>query len=536
MSLSCKLLKSSSPSGGVGDSHKEAIPSVHANAAFPALSADVLDALIADIPELGKYRNEVLEAERAAINAILADTRAKSRASLSLSDSNFRVSGYESKDARDDDLLRLNLIPTAFAADGPPDMPEMGGVGSYLIGHQIGFFKPDDVSIREEDRGKSETKSIKDEKTGTVQATQTTTVNADGSVSMELTTSVSMPPFGLSAKSRVKITGNVCPNAEGNVDLTVEHGSNGRAGSSDSIIYDKTLTARVKASVNDNAEVAGIDVDVKQSTRSTAGGRQVYVETSQSGHGTTSRYSDVEFGNFKIDRASSQVTQADQELSDAGLQNASRLAQGMLDAAKERWQGSGCVRIEAPSPGTVAVNTTTQIPVKVVHILDGTDVPSKLEATLSGGASIDPALVPKTAGTLTYVAPGESGKTATIRLTANSKRGRATLDLTASTSSGSFLIVGGLDDFQTSTKVCDIMKPFTLTGGGFKNEFSGGMSGTYRYTGPFQAEGSGTYTIYLTDDYGKAGTMIGQGSGSVLGRYTGTGTEKYTLTPIEPCS
>lgn len=99
-----------------------------------------------------------------------------------------------------------------------------------------------------------------------------------------------------------------------------------------------------------------------------------------------------------------------------------------------------------------------------------------------------------------------------------------------------FQIVGGLDDWQTSTKVCDIMQPFTLTGGGFKNEFSGGLAGTYSYSGPFQAEGSGTYTISLPDGLDKPGTMTGQGSGSVLGTYTGSGTEKYTLTPIEPCS
>ena len=99
-----------------------------------------------------------------------------------------------------------------------------------------------------------------------------------------------------------------------------------------------------------------------------------------------------------------------------------------------------------------------------------------------------------------------------------------------------FQIVGGLDDFQTSTKVCDILQPFTLTGGGFRNEFSGGFAGTYRFTGPFQSEGSGTYTISLPEGLDKPGTMTGQGSGSVLGQFTGTGTEKYTLTPIAPCS
>lgn len=99
-----------------------------------------------------------------------------------------------------------------------------------------------------------------------------------------------------------------------------------------------------------------------------------------------------------------------------------------------------------------------------------------------------------------------------------------------------FQIVGGLDDWQTSTKVCDIMQPFVLTGGGFTNKFSGGLVGTYSYSGPFDAKGSGTYSISLPEGLDKPGTMTGQGEGSVTGGYSGSGTEKYTLTPIEPCS
>jgi hypothetical protein len=98
-----------------------------------------------------------------------------------------------------------------------------------------------------------------------------------------------------------------------------------------------------------------------------------------------------------------------------------------------------------------------------------------------------------------------------------------------------YRVVGGLDDWQTNTLVCDIMKPFTLTGGGFTMQLSGGLSGTYDYTGPFNAHGTGTYTISLPDGPGKPGTMTGGGAGSVEG-HTGYGTEKYTLTPIEPCS
>jgi hypothetical protein len=98
----------------------------------------------------------------------------------------------------------------------------------------------------------------------------------------------------------------------------------------------------------------------------------------------------------------------------------------------------------------------------------------------------------------------------------------------------SYQIAGGLDDWQTNSKVCNIMKPFTLTGGGFTMQLSGGISGTYTYSGPFNAQGTGTYTISLPQGLGQPGTMTGGGAGSAEG-YTNTGTEKYTLTPLDKC-
>ncbi len=98
--------------------------------------------------------------------------------------------------------------------------------------------------------------------------------------------------------------------------------------------------------------------------------------------------------------------------------------------------------------------------------------------------------------------------------------------------SAAYQIVGGLDEWQTNTAVCDIMKPFTLTGGGFIVNFSGGLSGTYTYTGPFAASGGQSYTISLPDGVGKPGTMSGGGVGCAGGECA-DGSEFYTLTPIE---
>ena len=86
--------------------------------------------------------------------------------------------------------------------------------------------------------------------------------------------------------------------------------------------------------------------------------------------------------------------------------------------------------------------------------------------------------------------------------------------------------------------MCDITQPFTLSGGGFTAKFSGGNTGTYTYTGPFNARGDGRYSITPPSGPGQTGSMTGTGSGSVdtpLGRFENSGTETYTLTPLTQC-
>jgi hypothetical protein len=329
-----------------------------------------------------------------------------------------------------------------------------------------------------------------------------------------------------------QMDGQRCPNAEGQLPFTVKVTLGAGSGGTS---YSRDATAMVRAVVADDAKVESYTMDLMQATRQVKDGVPVYLET-----GATIKQdgSDRTYSNFRVIRHSQSATEANAEpLSLAGLSAAWSAGVNALKIAEGNWLKGGCTKIEAPSPGSVAPSSATAIPVTVRHRFDGTEVPSKLEAVLSGGTSVEPTTLTKTKGTLTYTAPGEQGKSATIKLTATSRRGRATLDLTANTGGGSYRIVGGLDDWQTNSTVCDIMKPFTLTGGGFTMQLSGGLSGTYTYTGPFNAQGTGTYTISLPDGPGKPGTMTGGGAGQVTGDkvYTGSGTEKYTLTPIEPC-
>jgi hypothetical protein len=177
--------------------------------------------------------------------------------------------------------------------------------------------------------------------------------------------------------------------------------------------------------------------------------------------------------------------------------------------AESKWQGGGCVKIGAVSPGKVDEGSIHQIPVRVVHKFDGADIPSKLTAELSGGSSIDPSVIPKTAGTLTYVAPDESGQTATIKLRSASRRGRAMLDLTASTG-GMYTVDSKSNNVSFTGKICGSKKTFTLNatfpGGTSVMTFNpgGSMSSSGGGSGCTQT-GSGTYTI--TENPDGSGTL-----------------------------
>ena len=142
-----------------------------------------------------------------------------------------------------------------------------------------------------------------------------------------------------------------------------------------------------------------------------------------------------------------------------------------------------------------------------------------------------------------YTAPQFEPRPNTVAVSASVDRGaRGTVllvsNITVVDEAAAYQIVGGLDDFQVNQAVCDITNPFTLSGGGFTAQFSGGNTGTYTYTGPFNARGDGRYSITPPSGPGQTGSMTGTGSGSVdtpLGRFENSGTETYTLTPLTQC-
>jgi hypothetical protein len=326
-----------------------------------------------------------------------------------------------------------------------------------------------------------------------------------------------------------RMEGKRCPDANGNVDFTVKIRLSGKHGSSS---YIQDVTAKVTATTNDDGDANQYVMKLNQGIQESVGGRNTYIEnefdvTSNGGPDVVSPPRTV--------RSSQDAGPHPEELATSGNRAGLQAGYTGLKLAEAMWKNGGCVAIVANSPGRVDVNSTTQIPVDVKHKYDGSAVPSKISASLAGESSIAPTSLPTTAGEIAYTAPGEQNKTAKIELTSKSKRGGAKITLDASTGGAAYRIVGGKDAWQTNTVVCDIMKPFTLTGGGVTMKLTGGLSGTYTYTGPFGSHGGESYTISLPEGPGKPGTMTGGGVGCAMGKCRND-IEKYTLTPVDSAS
>jgi hypothetical protein len=452
--------------------------------------------------------------------------------------------------------LKELLTPARYEepvrSSGPALLMFQGGMASAadrahaagLIGGLITGLKQ---IFSENHKSAASAGSVKDRKTETKDGTTSTmgvelSFNDDGSSTfgLELKTESEKPGNKFMGEMTGKVEGLDCPNAEGQVPLTVRLRLGGVAGG---VGYTQELTAFIRATVDDNADIATTTIDLTQGTREVNKGREVYVET-----GMTVQYErnaeNFRDSNWRLIRNSQnflEVKEQAEAMARSGQDSALTMAMTVLKIAEHKWQNGGCVQIVANSPGNVAVSSTTQIPVKVTHKFGGADVPSKLEATLSGEASIDPNLIPRTAGTLTYVAPGETNKNATIKLKASSRRGRATLDLTASTGGQSYRVDGVSNGVSFKGEICSLNKPFAIDaqfpGGSAKTSFtpSNASSGSTTVSGGGGGcvhTGGGNYTVATNADGG--GTITWTTSDKIAcPGFNNSRTATFTL-PLKP--
>lgn len=106
----------------------------------------------------------------------------------------------------------------------------------------------------------------------------------------------------------------------------------------------------------------------------------------------------------------------------------------------------------------------------------------------------------------------------------------------------SYRATGGGGDWAASGTICDIAKPFTLSGTGLtvKATPGGATGGRYQLggnAGGASWSGSGSYTVRRDQD-GEGGTLTMKGTNTIqtpLGAYSDSGKATFTLTRIDPC-
>ncbi|TXC66786.1 hypothetical protein FSC37_16145 [Piscinibacter aquaticus] len=376
-------------------------------------------------------------------------------------------------------------------------------------------------------------------------ASMRVTAGADGRFTAELT-STSTIPMVLSANSKVALTtAGLCPDAAGKVEFTLRLSQEGCAGSGGNVVYGREIEAHVSATVGDDANVAEADIRTRQGERSTAGGRQVYIETATEWHQSGPDSSKIQMRNHRLVRASSQASDADAALAESGVRTALVTAAGALYGAEARWKSGACIRIDAASPGRVKPRASSRIPVRVLHRLEGGEVAARVNASLSGGTSITPELIPAAPGTITHVAPDSQRAEMEIRLVATSRRGKAEELLRLSIAGTGWRIEGRLDEATIKGVVCGSLdSPFTAiapeVAGQWQFTPSGADGGTFSYVaanvGGTRGTGQGRYSVIAEGGEPVAIHITGSGSiQSPVGTFSGPINEKLTLTPIPSC-
>ena len=348
-------------------------------------------------------------------------------------------------------------------------------------------------------------------------------------------------PGGLQGKVTTKVEVTTCPDASGKIDIgftsEAEIRASGQAGTGASI----KVTANLSKYLDDDAQLVDdqVDMDVHVDQRTFDNYEGSFVDITD-----TLSTSKGEMGT-KVNKRSGQAVDASLQAAKAIADMAKMAAMQALEGAKKGWESGRCVDLQVTSsPGKrkgVKPGTPFEIEAKPRAKSDGAPTGGSVSATLTGGASLQPSGKVRADAKYRYKAPEEKDKAASIAFEARSKRGvgRASAEFDTKPPPA-YRAAGGGGEFYGTGTICDLEKPFTISGSGVTIKFSpsSASGGSYSYSGNmsgFAVWGGTSYTVSADEN---GGSMNGSGTGCVAtpkGTFCRGGTEKYTLTPIEPC-
>ncbi|MBP6216026.1 MAG: hypothetical protein KA391_01375 [Luteimonas sp.] len=348
-------------------------------------------------------------------------------------------------------------------------------------------------------------------------------------------------PGGLQGKVTTKVDITTCPDASGKVNVSFtsesEIRASGQAGTGAHVKVSADLDKYLDDDANLIDDQIDMDVHVDQRTFDNYEGSFVDITDTLS----TSR---GEMGS-KVNKRSGKANDAAMQSAEGIAKMAKMAALQALEGAKKGWESGRCVDLQVTSsPGKrtgVTPGTSFKVEAKPRARSDGAPTGGSVTATLSGGSSIEPGGKVRADATYTYKAPEEKDKSASIAFESRSKRGvgKATAEFDTK-AQRAYHASGGGGAFHGSGTICDLEKPFTISGSGVTMTFtpSSAQGGSYSYSGSisgFAVWGGTGYTVSADEN---GGTMNGSGVGCVKtpkGTRCANGTEKYTLTPTDPC-
>ncbi len=494
---------------------------------FPAFNAEMLLALSADVPALRSRLPALESAERAnlARAATLirawakegepAKPAARARAVLPAMPHR-RAAAFDPGGW---------LVPSAQAQNLETVVTMISGYSSgALLGSMVGRGSGGEVG--------SETRSI--DGPGGEKISVTRDANADGTMTVSLESNVDVLPLGIVSGTKTSLSSkSLCPDANGRVEFTVKTSQRAAATGLGALAQQSgTLEAIVEVTVNESAEIASTVIQTKYDRKSNGA----------DGASTASGSADWKTlaSNVEMTR---QTSGAVSGTSGSAHENSAATAAVVLGRAAASgaalyWQHNNCIRIDADVPYRPKPGATKDIAVKVIHKVDGSAVPARVDAKLSGGQSLTPVVIRRAPGTLVHVAPNKAGAQTGLELRARSRRGAAIEQYSWWTAESCYNIDGGGGEFVGQGSTCDLTQPFTVEGNAeIRVDFTptDAKGGTYSYTGRVMGAklaGKGTYTVQYNGAMPVGITATGPGTAfTPKGNFTTTDTEKYVLTP-----
>lgn len=537
VSLSCTFLKDKfvkDPNAVVGKAEDIKIQKFDRNAPLVSPGSEVVKRLAELDPSLSRFGPKIEAVERTvmqmSIDSVPKEPDTKINTPKAAFESNKPDKNFPSG------IPSVSMPATMMMLQANSSDTSSGRSSSAaLVGAMIAGLK----QIFTEGHTKAVAGGVKDTKTTTKDGVKTTMgvelkYREDGSSVFGMqfeTEATDKDGTKLTTQLSGRVDGNDCPNALGQVPLTVNMRIGGESGGTG---YTQDVEAFIRTTVDDDANVATTTIDITQGVREVLKGDDIYVETGYTVSSTGPNLADYKESNWRLIRhsqsAASDIPKS-MSIAAGGQEAATSVAMTILLIAAQKWQNGGCVKIDAPAPGKVEPSSVTEIPVNVTHKFDGSSVPSKVKVDLAGETSVTPKQIDQTPGKLSYTAPPEKNKSATIKLEARSKRGRSTLDLNATTGGNAYRISGNIDEAKMSGTTCDSSQPFTI-GGTLSFNFTptSATTGNYTYRGPYAATGSGPYVI------NGDGSMKLDGTGCIMGGSCKTYSHSWTAEQIDPAS